>query len=760
MSKHKRYEGELVSLAGVVWRVELWQEHGEAWNVGELTFEGSEALVIEWPEKGKEESLEGSVATLRIESPGDRTYADLALVSDGDVRMDVYRDGSLYWRGLLDSEGYEEPYEQAARYAVALKFSDLGLLDRQKWHGSGMQLLGDILLDALEVLDLGYAGWDESLISSELGGARLSLDMLSVSSENFYDEDGEALSLKEVLEGILQPLGLRLTQRGGRLWVYDLNGLWMSGSERELVWDGSHQTMSMDRTYSEVKVTWSPYVKSGLLGEKACWTEEYDENLVALDTLDGVESGSSRYYSYPLEKTARAGSSEPGFTLWVSCEGSHAHLTDRWIRFFKMVPQWDGEEHEGVAICFSSVRHGRTGNPGIWETETNGEDVLSGSLSSLGVPLWETTDEIWLPRETDASKLQLRLVMGLLVDPRWNPFEDAWDEMLGNETSVTSHRELVSQKEVYDLWKSDGNFLYWPVLIRLETEDGHRYVWDNRMEVGMDIGIGKVRDKRGTMGRWVEYDDSSGHPNAWGYLAWYDAEDRKKNCGVLGWKENRPAINPHTDALRQSLRRCDAGQYLPYPDFGQGVRLHVDVHAGCLLVKGGRNVSSAVGSGELWDVTNWVLMGLPQFEVLRRRDFDDGLQDGDVEYSMELNSSAHESLELDEICGSSADGVPLARGCYVKVSDGLQLTELTRGVRTSQLEDLLGGTLYSQYGERRLKLSGEAVIASEGLSVWTEQNQPGKKFLLVGDTEDVQTDTSQAVIVELRPDEYKKEGES
>jgi len=42
---------------------------------------------------------------------------------------------------------------------------------------------------------------------------------------------------------------------------------------------------------------------------------------------------------------------------------------------------------------------------------------------------------------------------------------------------------------------------------------------------------------------------------------------------------------------------------------------------------------------------------------------------------------------------------------------------------------------------------------------YTEQNQEGKVFVLTADTQNAIEDTSQAVIVELRPDEYKKEGE-
>ena len=95
MAKYKRYEGEFLSIGGVVNRVEIWQENDSAFSVGELFFPADSPLTIEWGEQGKEESLLGSSATLKIISPGDRTYLDLYTVRYGEVRMDVYRDNQI-----------------------------------------------------------------------------------------------------------------------------------------------------------------------------------------------------------------------------------------------------------------------------------------------------------------------------------------------------------------------------------------------------------------------------------------------------------------------------------------------------------------------------------------------------------------------------------------------------------------------------------------------------------------------------------------
>ena len=149
MAKYVRYRGEFLSRAGIVWRVEILQENANAFpSIGALTFEATEPLVLEWKRTDKEETICGSTATIRLESPGDRTYEDLYSIEVGQIRLDVYRAGYLYWSGALDPEFYEEPYEKARNYPVSLTFSDFGILGRLKYNLAGMQTLQAIVTDA------------------------------------------------------------------------------------------------------------------------------------------------------------------------------------------------------------------------------------------------------------------------------------------------------------------------------------------------------------------------------------------------------------------------------------------------------------------------------------------------------------------------------------------------------------------------------------------------------------------------------------
>ena len=188
------YSGLFYSRENVKWDVRILRKEAlePSSGVGELTFSGEEPLLIEWDERSKEDVLCGSTATLKLLSPGDRTYIDLYSVAVGEIRLDVLKDDVLYWSGSLDPEFYEEPYSMLEDYEVSLTFSDFGILERLRFNLAGMHTLRELLDNALERSGINYMRVDEGYISTSLdgGGSVMSLGDLTVRSENFYAEEG------------------------------------------------------------------------------------------------------------------------------------------------------------------------------------------------------------------------------------------------------------------------------------------------------------------------------------------------------------------------------------------------------------------------------------------------------------------------------------------------------------------------------------------------------------------------------------------
>lgn len=749
MAKYKRYQGEFISVDGVTWRAEIWQEADAAFaSVGALEFDADEPLTIEWSRRAKEEVICGATATLKIVSPGDRTYADLYSVDVNRVRLDVYRNGALYWSGAMDTEFYEEPYERLNGYVVSLTFTDFGVWDRLKYDLTGLQTIGDIIAYAIARADFMCGGVDASLISTKLDATTaLTLDSIKVNSGNFYDEDGEASTLAEVIAGVLQPLALRIVQRAGAVRVYDLNALYNDATREPIAWDGDSQTMGVDSVYNNAKVTWSPYAQGGDLLPDTCWPEDIKTppNLTAINKIFGETYGDATYYSYHGSPNSADWNdySNIGFTLWLSQRGEGVEITDKTSRYFKIVPQLDSNEAEGIAVkwCAAEVTVASCRT----KTYGGGSPLAYPSVGDASF----RSSEVWLPPVDNPGELLVKVKIESLIDVRINPFEEATNvgNALGDED--TDYKTYADQLKKY------GNFVYVPVRIYYRPDNSDNlYTWSNQSVITYEPAAGGfyITTVAGTLGEWTDSAD------AHGYIAYY-ADDRESDTGVMGWRTNRPATPPRSVKHRADLSSAE-GQFIPYPPFGPG-KLWVEViGSGWQIIDAGDDLTTAVnGEKELHNRIKWMLFKCPEVEVVNNRQFELEIESDDVEYSAELNAAAKEEIAIDTICGTSAEGVPTARGAYYRADNNAQIKSLTRAGRTTQAEDLLIGTLYSQYAQRRTTLSGEATLLADAVAAYTEANQAGKVFIALEDLQDLRAATSNATFVELRPDEYKRNNE-
>lgn len=753
MSMMPRYSGEFLSRSGVKWKAVILQDSEEAFIVHDLTFPADDPLLIEWDTKSKEEPICGSSATLKIESPGDRTFIDLYSIAPGKIRLDIYREDVLYWSGCLDPEFYEEPYDSGAFYDVELTFSDFGILSRLRYNLADMKTAREILADALKRSGINFSGIDETMISTSLSGATpLKLADLTLRSDNFFDEDGEALTLYETIEAILQPLALRMIQKAGKIFIYDLNGLYHGATPSEVEWESSGSVIGTDRVYNNAIVTWSTYAQSGNLSPEEAWTESIDPSLFAMGVLSGRSYGSCTYFSYHYSQDLWdwCDATDSGFTLWISQKGKNLDYLSQYANYFRIVEQYDGQKGEGVAIFFNSVRGYKVGSGSNWqarmEYKGNGYNpaYLAGTPAKVGNAIFKTVP-VWIPPIDNTGDLLIKIVAELLFDVRFNPFEHASNWM-----------KYLNQEAWYDEMSTRGNFVYIPVKVKYQPNGSDKiYVWANKDIICKDKSSG-VKSLSGSLGTWKTENDA----NAFGFFAYYDPSDRGEKAGVLGWHKNRPAINPHTGKITTILSKCEDGQYIPYPNFGsKGGKLWIEVlDDGWIIADGNTNLSLTEISNpkELWGKLSWILMKLPEVEIINNQQFDQAINTDDVEYKATINESAKDKISIDTTIGTKAGGLPTARGAFFNSETGKQIQTFTRAGRTTQAEELLIGTLYSQFADRRATITGEMRILTDGLTTYTEQNQEGRVFIVTGEEQNMITDTSEATIVELRPDEYTK----
>lgn len=783
----KIYEGLLVSRENRRYVVTIERDgetDGGSGTAGELRFSGEEPLMIEWDEKGKEEAVCGSVATLKVISPGDRTYWGLYGVKACQTRLTVTEvGGGMVWAGTMDPEQYEEPYSSMDGYEVTLTFSDLNVLDRLKPQLPDTWTLRGLLEGALEAAGLAdVLDVDDSLVSTHLPGGTAAelLDGVSVWGTNWRDEDGEKSTWQEVVEGAMQPLGLRVVQRGGRLVVYDLNGLRTQAERAEVTWMSDDQMLGADVVYNRIRISWSPYVKDGNLLETDCWSKKTDAGETALNMPLGKDMGDGRWLLSWLNSVEDYKADDPGnvgWSMWLSTEGSGVTLgrpvagvatnpmEGQRPMYMKAVPQLSGEEAEGVAISWKGLSwDGKTATVkelGVrQETLFTWDGRRSTMPASEGVALM-TTKGVTLPPLGPDEDLYVKIRVEMMADPRWNPWVAG--EKMGD----------VDAK----LWQSDmqsyQNMIYVPVTVKARAVDtGKVWVWDNRDAVSMkslsnesSALMARCQDAplkhlEQTLGKWVEWaEDSEGRPLRWGYLAWYDKADRHNTSGGLGWKSNQPAINPHQKGLGATLTGAREGQYVPWPktECPRGFELTVEVRHGgwCMLDTNEvlRYGNMLPKNGRLWHV----LMKLPEVELTDTNPFIHELDTDDVDYSGLINRDAKEDLELETVCGTKAGGLPMAMGSYLHTDTLQAVTEMVRAGRQTQVEELLIGTMMSQYGERHEKLTGTVALPPWDEVTLEEAMTPGVVYMRTGGTVNVQDDTEEVTLVEVSADEWEKD---
>lgn len=788
MAMAKRYQGSFLDIASNVWAVEIWLDSAAEYDSSarELIFAGDEPLVIEWPETAKHDVVCGSTATLRIESPGDRSYFNMASLYDCQARMDVYRNDSLFWSGTIDPEFYEEPYEKAQNYDIELSFSDFGVLDRQKYDLEGRQSIGTLMAEALSRCGMLAQSIDWSLCTTRFG-RNTPVYSAMVDSANFYDEDGEASTWKEVLEGVLQPLAVRIVQRLGKWWAYDINGLATLADVRAVNWSGDSQILSMDPTYKTLKVTWSTYCRDQELQELDCWGDEpeTDAELTNRNTHSANSNASSlgaQYYTYPQDTDAEdwLGSANDGFTLWLKDDAEGATLADG-VKAAKTVAQAGGADQECVAICYGTFvgDNGRAAGTTIGQSDPvisveyerkgiNPASVVAPPQCTATSALVKTY-ESELPVANDGS-LRLCVSMEALFGSSANPFDSSEPETIGDNLLL----------HAYDCWRGCCNYFYLPVAILFKSDaTGKTYVWRNLSP----LTASKVsrQSYSGTVGSWKEW---GGYPcTVPGYLSWYeqsllasDEDYPKSTCANNGFQGNRQAVSPLVCKVDARLGRMGTGQRIPYPPAAPG-KLWIEIlnngvcmgkHKVAMQNSQWSVVDSTLDTSQRYARSNfpyvtmhWLLVTLPKVTIEKDAVYDTDLDTDDVEYSFALDGNAAEELSIDTVCGTAEGGVPTARGAYLDPTDCSQVTEFARAGRTAQAEELIGGTIYSQYASRKVKLSGEADLDAGSLCAYSEQNQSGKAFMKVAETMDCRMGCGDVAIVEIRPDEYdREEGES
>lgn len=686
-----RYQGEFLSVKDILYTVRIWQNSDHDYDVEQLSFP-DECAVIEWSGIAKHDPVMASSLLLKLFSVRDRMFIDLYAASPGSVRVEVLRNGRLYWSGILDSELYEEPYSYRDGYVVEMTFSDLAFLDRLKYSPEEpVSVVGKVIQRCLDAAGISSDGMEQHISTTRIH----SLDVLqydSVQNDNFADSDGEPFSIREVLEAVLQPYDLHVVQKAGKWHLWDWNSLYHL-PHKDVVWDSDDAYLSVDAMYSDISISFTANQTTALVGGSI-----------------EVEDGERFTVRCNLKSMQFLWTSPEGYeiTLGDGSENDYAVISSD-ARLFSIRPVYSGEDATGIAWLFKHIR-----TPG-----GKYENILGNTVTSaFGKELFRLKKKPFvIPGDGF-----IRVTMQLLADVRYNPFEP--DGLYNEEGNWKDFQNMA-------------NHAFVPVIINLIGYDDQAwYHIDNSRIIDAEHKDDPLYAL--AMPEWKSGPGKFGDA----VLCYYNSSDRRSKSGLGGWAVNRKGAGYYRDELPSLYGRLDDGEYLPMPPVAG--RLEVIIGTGLLIWDFNAEVPD-----KIYPMLNHLLYKLPELTICDKygRDIDTA----DIEYRAWLSDTAREELQINTCIGTLGKYAPFARGQILDNYDNPTLDYIRNGI-TAPLEDLLCGTLYSQYAVPHNVLKGTASLCDE-FGIYADNNTDGK-FAVTSETQNLCYDTSDLQLTEVTQDQY------
>lgn len=708
--KYLRYYSGFYSRDNIPYRIEIWQDAEAAFDPERITL-AADPVEIEWAEVDKLEPVHSSSATLNMVSLSDRCFADLYTVAPGTIRLDILRNGALYWSGTLDTELFEEPYSYKDRYITTVTFSDFAVLDRMDWQDRGVKTMSEVLETCLAAAGFNRGVLEKRVSTGLAEGYTGDLfDDCSLMCDNFFDEDDEPSSIREVLDEMLRPFALRLKQKNGKLLLYDINGIYDTASTA-VQWRGTDAEMGVEPVYNKVTITFSPYASAtlfdGTLDPDDILTDQADvagEEMVYTDRTLNTEGFR---FTYGASGTRRLGKLE---------------LTDAGGRPFRIDPEYSGSNAAGVMWGY------RTGTD--WHG-SRPQNPVEGDYGTY--PTMDTCHKmITLPKvrvlsnhDANGRRYRMRVTLSVLFDVRYNPFEPA------------------SRKNEEGNWDDFANWVnygYIPVRILLYDDAGKaRYYYDNHMvRWNEDPTYG---------GTWKMMVESTQENIQISWLSFYDLSNREGNTGFGGWQENKRALGYYSGNLTDSYIKAPTGELLPsLPISGY---IEVMIYSGVWRRDNNNNYPFP---HKVWTISRWLLYKDPKIEIVKDNGRD--IEEEDIEVSAWINRQAKEGLDISTIIGTSQVLVPSGRGYILKTSDLSILQTFNRASVTDSLERLLAGTVYSNYARRMSTLNGTVALIPSA-EVLSDVSSDNAKYMLLSEVQNLAAETSEIKMAEIAPDSYE-----
>jgi hypothetical protein len=731
--KYLRYYSEFRSIRGVTWRIEILQEAAGAFVPEAIRLSGESPLTIEWNEVDKIEPIQASKATLTLASDSDRKFIDMYSVEAGTIRLDIFREGALYWSGTLDTELYEEPYSYSDNYDVQITFGDFAILERLKWDLRGFHTIGEVFNHLLEKTQRNNTD-SLDFVSTKTESGMSIFDRVQINADNFYDEDDIADSCCDVLEAIMQPLAMRMVQRLGEVYFYDLNYIY-SETPVPVAWDGDDAVLAADRVYSGITVKLDPNFKGTLVSAQI-------KNLKITNAYDYFMN-----YKPITGRREEHHTMYDGFTFGHGSEADSDYIVYAPARYFKIEPKLSGENESGIVFSFCHLPYEKNAQYTRYLSQINMYSPYTDNYAWGGYIFELKKRPVIISHPQNSNYIKIKL--DLAFDARYNPYEP---------------KEPYNETTNYNEYDKIRTF-YLPVVIELlDDNDSVLYHYKNANIYWNSFGVMNPSSPFG-FGDWVQ----GAHPVINGvseqgvrdtvhsYLCFYKSMTGNEGGASVLWTGNKPMRGDMSDAeasyMPTVFRKFNDGEYIKFPPVSGRLRIRV-VRGFELLTPIPRFYTKIWYMLALQTINRWMLFKDLSVSVVDRYgndmgDDEDENGDSDNEVREVINAAAKEECSIDTRVGTLASVKAAALGQFFDLQRNI-IMKFKRGGEADRLEKLLINTVKANYGSRKNILSGTVELITE-FCILSEKNTAGK-FLPVSDVQHPIKDTSEIKMIEFVKD--------
>ena len=626
----------------------------------EICLEGDEPCVIEWQETGKTDVVQSSTCTLRVSNESDRQM--VMLMGAANALCQVNRNGKPYWIGHLDDAVYEEPYSFNRAYVTELTFSDFGILNRLHFELEGKQSVGDIVRDCLDSIGYGN-GSPINLYTSLLEPKTqqpITLDMLYINADRFEPESdswGAMTSKREVLEEILRPLGLRIMQKNGQIYIYDMEYLRDHDNFHNYpVWKGTDAYLKGSETFGWYEVAFEPDVEEtlaedGLDYDKCNWVET--DRFFALGyTGDTAFTGFSTHLQL-------------GFYIETGIDirpVPHVGISNR-ARFFRTHPVFTDSSDIGVAWRIKCKKiYLDVPLPNGQTVHLTTDAVLADNHPAKSLAETETVLSLatgYLPLIPDPNEYQLRVSLDFLLSFRDNPLDDPPEEWV-------IQQDWYPGKE--QVWKGGNYFAFMlPVKLEVLDENGNAVChYRNANASDIEVSPGGITTYHMAEVAPLGIGNGGWAPGAatWAdmmlaYYKDYKEDDTDRDPLVTeGWVGNRIALSKEMEINGTLYRVRDDGEYLPLPPVAGRLRLTIGSGVFPFPLRTDHLLSPC------YYQMAWQLYRNPEITIVKANRRDDGINT-DTVYERESLYRYADHLSETMQAGTWRKGIaPSARGLF------------------------------------------------------------------------------------------------